>query len=67
MKKNLISHLKEYRVNKEISQQELADMVHVRRETIIRLEKSAYNPSLQLAMNIANVFEVPVEKLFEFE
>ncbi len=67
MKKKLISHLKEYRINKEISQQELADMVDVRRETIIRLEKSAYNPSLQLAMDIANIFDVPVEKLFEFE
>ena len=39
----------------------------VRRETIIRLEKGQYNPSLKLAMDIAKVFGVSVEDIFSFE
>lgn len=67
MKKKLISNVKEYRFIKGISQQELADLVDVRRETIIRLEKGAYNPSLQLAMDISDVLNVPINELFQFE
>lgn len=63
----LISKLKEYRVSKNIKQDELADMVGVRRETIIRLEKGLYNPSLKLAMDLAKIFQVCVEELFSFE
>jgi len=44
----------------------LADLVGVRRETIIRLEKGQYNPSLKLAMDLAKVFDVNVEELFLF-
>lgn len=67
MKKKLITKIKEYRTASGLSQQELATLVDVRRETIIRLEKGEYNPSLQLAMDIASVFHVAVEKLFIFE
>lgn len=67
MKKKLVTTLKDYRLEKNISQQELANIVDVRRETIIRLEKGEYNPSLQLAMDIAEVFNVSVETLFRFE
>jgi putative transcriptional regulator len=49
-----------------MKQEELAALVNVRRETISRLEKGLYNPSLKLAMDIAKVFDMPVEKLFEF-
>lgn len=62
----LISRLKEYRVNKGMSQQELADLVDVRRETILRLEAGKYNPSLKLAMDIAKIMNCTVEDLFEF-
>lgn len=55
-----------YRAEKNIKQEELAALVNVRRETISRLEKGLYNPSLKLAMDIAKVFHMPVEKLFEF-
>lgn len=54
-------------MNRELSQQDLANLVDVRRETIIRLEKGEYNPSLQLAMDIADVFQTTVEELFLFE
>ena len=49
-----------------MKQGELAERVGVRRETIIRLEKGQYNPSLKLAIDIAKVFEVSIEELFEF-
>ena len=59
--------IKEYRAKYNLQQGDLADMVGVRRETIIRLEKGQYNPSLKLALDIAKVFETTVEDLFKFE
>ena len=49
-----------------MKQAELAERVNARRETIVHLENGKYNPSLKLAMEIAHVFGVPVEELFEF-
>lgn len=63
----LNTKIKEYRNKFGISQSDLAQRVGVRRETIIRLEKGQYNPSLKLAMDIAKVFGVTVEELFSFE
>ena len=45
----------------------LAELVGVRRETIVNLEKGKYNPSLKLAMDIAKVFHTTVEELFFFD
>ena len=59
--------LKEYRASKNMKQGDLADLVGVRRETIIRLEKGQYNPSLKLAVDIARVFGVKVEDIFIFD
>ncbi len=59
--------IKEYRAKTDMKQDELAQKVGVRRETIIRLEKGQYNPSLKLAMDIAKVFGTTVEELFVFE
>ena len=59
--------IKEYRADLNMKQDELANLVNARRETIIRIEKGQYNPSLKLAMDIAKVFQVPVEELFFFE
>ncbi len=63
----LKTRLKEYRSKHNIKQDELAEQVGVRRETIIRLEKGLYNPSLKLAMDIAKVFGTTVEELFSFD
>ncbi|MBP5578003.1 MAG: helix-turn-helix transcriptional regulator [Ruminococcus sp.] len=63
----LKTKLKEYRAKRDMKQGELAELVGVRRETIIRLEKGLYNPSLKLAMDIAKIFGVTVEELFFFE
>ena len=44
--------LKKYRQMKDLTQEQLAEKVGVRRETIMRLEKAQYNPSLKLAVDI---------------
>lgn len=60
----LSTKLKEYREAKGLKQADLAELVGVRRETIVNLEKGKYNPSLKLAMDIAKVFHTTVEELF---
>ena len=62
----LKTKVKEYREKAGLKQSELAELVHARRETLVHLENGRYNPSLQLAMDIAKVFPVTVEELFEF-
>ncbi len=52
----LTTKMREYRARQDLTQDELALLVGVRRETIINLEKGRYNPSLKLAMDIAKVF-----------
>lgn len=59
--------IKEKRIEAGLTQEELATQVGVRRETIVLLEQGRYNPSLQLAMNISNVFNVSIEELFPQE
>lgn len=60
-------YLKKYRQLAELTQEELAKKVNVRRETIIRLEAGKYNPSLKLAMDIAKAVKAPIEEIFEFD
>lgn len=59
--------LKKYRLLKDLTQEQLAAQVGVRRETIMRLEKAQYNPSLKLAIDIARVVETPIEEIFVFQ
>ena len=59
--------LKKYRQLKNLTQEQLGQMVGVRRETIGNLEKGRYNPSLVLAWNIAEVFGVSIEEIFTVE
>lgn len=59
--------LKKYRLLKELTQEQLAEKVGVRRETIMRLEKAQYNPSLKLAIDISRAVGVPIEELFIFK
>ncbi|MCR1840563.1 helix-turn-helix transcriptional regulator [Murimonas intestini] len=56
-----------FRATKRMSQQELADLVGVSRQTIIQLERNRYNPSMLLAYSIAKVFNVTIEDLFDFQ
>ncbi len=62
----LITKIKEFREKAGMKQSELAELVNVRRETIVCLENGRYNPSLKFAMDIAKVFNVQVEDLFSF-
>ncbi len=59
--------LKKYRQLKELTQEQLAALVGVRRETIMRLEKAQYNPSLKLAVDISRALEAPIEEIFIFK
>jgi putative transcriptional regulator len=59
------TRLREYRAKHNMKQEELAALVGVRRETIGNLENGKYNPSLVLAWNIAKVFHVTIEDIFE--
>ena len=62
----LKTRMYEFRKEMNIQQAELAEMVGVRRETIGKLENGKYNPSLKLAMDIAEVFGKKVEEVFMF-
>lgn len=59
--------LKKYRLLRDLTQEQLAVQVGVRRETIMRLEKAQYNPSLKLAIDISRVVEAPIEEIFVFK
>lgn len=67
MKKKLHTEIRALRTARGMEQAELARLVDVRRETIGRLERGLYNPSLELAMDIAQVFNLPIEAIFHFE
>lgn len=62
-----ICNLKKYRQLAELTQDQLAQMVGVRRETIIRLEAGKYNPSLKLAIDIAKAVNASIDELFIFD
>jgi len=51
----------------EMTQQQLAEKVHVTRQTIVAIEKGKYAPSLELAFRIARAFDVPLEEVFFLE
>lgn len=61
-----ICNLKKYRQLKELTQEQLAEIVGVRRETIMRLEAGKYNPSLKLAVDISRAVNAPIEEIFIF-
>lgn len=63
----LKTKIHEYRKQYKLKQEDLAELVGCRRETIGKLENGKYNPSLKLAMDIAGVFHTTVEDVFKFE
>lgn len=60
----ILTNLKVIREDSRMTQQELADKIGVRRETILHLENNRYNPSLEMALKIARVFGMSVEDIF---
>jgi len=61
------TRIKEYRIRLDLTQEKLAELVGVRRETIIFLEQGRYNPSLRLAHNVARALKTTIDELFTFE
>lgn len=61
------TRMPELRARHELTQEQLAKMVGVQRETIVHLEKGRYNPSLRLAYNISRALQSTVEEVFSFE
>jgi len=59
--------IKELRARFGLTQEELAKKVNVRRETIVFLEQNKYNPSLQLAHDVAAALQTDIDSLFTFE
>jgi putative transcriptional regulator len=61
------TRIKELRARYDLTQDDLAKKVNVRRETILYLEKGKYNPSLKLAHDIAKTLRTTIDDLFIFE
>ncbi len=61
------TRIKEFRARYSLTQEELAKKAGVRRETIVFLEQGKYNPSLQLAYEVAKVLKTSIDELFIFE
>ncbi len=59
--------IKELRARHNLTQEDLARKVGVRRETILFLEKGKYNPSLQLAHDVAKALKTTIDNLFIFK
>ena len=61
------TRIKELRARYDLTQEDLAKKVSVRRETILFLEKGKYNPSLKLAHDVAKALKTTIDDLFIFE
>jgi putative transcriptional regulator len=61
------TRIKELRARYDLTQEDLARKVGVRRETILFMEKGKYNPSLKLAYTVAKALNTTIEELFIFE
>lgn len=68
MERTIHNQIRRLRFNKdEMTQQQLADLVGVSRQTIAAIEKAKYSPSLEVAFKIANVFEKPLDEVFSYQ
>lgn len=63
----MINNIKDLRKKKKLRQEDLAELLDVSRQTIIAIEKGKYNPSLELAFAIAEVFNLKIEDIFMYE
>jgi len=60
----LKNNLRELRQLNSMTQEDLANLLNVSRQTIISIESGRYNPSLELAFRISAIFRLPIEKIF---
>jgi putative transcriptional regulator len=61
------NQIRELRATRNLTQQELADLVGVTRQTVIAMEQDKYSPSLETAFKVARVLGVPLEQCFQYE
>jgi putative transcriptional regulator len=61
------TRIKELRARYDLTQEDLAKKIGVRRETILFIEKGRYNPSLKLAHDISKALQTTIDELFIFE
>jgi putative transcriptional regulator len=61
------TRIKELRARYDLTQEDLAKKIGVRRETVLFIEKGKYNPSLKLAHDIAKALQTTIDELFIFE
>ncbi len=59
--------MRELRNGRELTQEELGEKLGVSRQTVISIEKQKYNPSLELAVKISDIFEKSVKEIFKTE
>ena len=67
MKARLRNTIRDLRAAQSMTQQELADLIFVTRQTVNAIEGDKYSPSLEVAFRIAHVFTVPLEQVFQYE
>ncbi|WP_019240788.1 MULTISPECIES: helix-turn-helix transcriptional regulator [Bacillus] len=61
------NRIRELRKNQNMTQEELAKLVNVSRQSIIAIESGKFNPSLELAYNISKIFYCSIEEVFQFK
>ena len=59
--------LKVYRAMYDLTQEALAQKLSITRQTVLSIEKEKYDPSLELAFKIANLFNVTIEDIFSYQ
>jgi putative transcriptional regulator len=61
------NNIRELRGARSMTQQELADLIYVTRQTVVAIEGDKYSPSLEVAFRIAHVFAIPLEQVFQYD
>jgi putative transcriptional regulator len=67
MKSLIRNTIRELRAARSMTQQELADLISVTRQTVNAIEGDKYSPSLEVAFRVARVFDVPLEQVFQYD
>jgi len=67
LKSRIRNTVRDLRAARSMTQQELADLIEVTRQTVIAIEGDKYSPSLEVAFRIAHVFGVPLEQVFQYD
>ncbi|MBB6144034.1 putative transcriptional regulator [Silvibacterium bohemicum] len=67
MSSRIRNTIRELRAARSMTQQDLADLIFVTRQTVVAIEGDKYSPSLEVAFRIAEVFGVPLEQVFQYD